>query len=147
MRKDKRKTPTPSERSEGGASRARRLVSGGQVCAAELGVSGVLVNRPVLGRTLSACGCIKVSCCGMDGGHEEDGSGDGGGDESACHGVKQRECTAVEGHEHEPETFVAIHRGVYPMGCLSTKLGRRARERARGGWAVVNKNAVESERG
>lgn len=76
------KAPTPSKRSEG-----RESESLDHVGAAELGVSCVLVSRPVLGGALITGGAIKPGNAGMEDADQEkaDGGAGGDGEEGAAH--------------------------------------------------------------
>ena len=71
---------------------------------AELGVGGVLVNRPVLADALLAGGLIEPSDGGVHGTDQGESDGGAGGvrEEVSAHRRKQRQCTADEGHKQSP---------------------------------------------
>ncbi len=112
---------------------AGALVESGEVGAAELGVSCVLVGWPVPADALRTCCSIETCSNGMNAGDQEDGSRDDRGEGEARHGVRQRRCTAVEGRETEPETCVAIQSGAYLRGCPTTKRDKGVSARTRAG--------------
>jgi len=70
------KKPPPADASEGNRSEG----AGTEVGAAELHVSGVLMDGPVLGSALLAGGAIEVRGGGVNGAEEGEAEGEPGGD-------------------------------------------------------------------
>lgn len=112
---------------------AGALVESGEVGAAELGVSCVLVGWPVPTDALRTCCSIETCSNGMNAGDQEGGSRDDRGEGEARHGVRQRRCTAVEGREPNPKRawryrVVCTSEGVQPQN--ATRGSVRARVQA-----------------